>query len=420
MDILNGRLMLHKAGEREINTLSKDLWFNTLYWMEGGNLKPVNIYVSTYNRALSLQDETEDSLELTLRRTPNASDQLMIIWEAIKDHVYHIEFYDDPKVTRLALETQYTVDCEGKPVLGPLDIHVQSEDLETRIYPTLTQGPYHIGSSDPDRQVEVQNLRLEKHFQNLALLVSVREKTVIGQRTLVPELHLVMKTVENQDQAEDETLGETNSNLNKFKRERDALIQNHKNEHVIEFVADVIHGNKVIGFLMEYAKKGSLLANLKAAEEVKRTLTDDTRKQWVMQFFQGLASLHDEAYVVANIHPQNCLVDADDNLKISGLGRKHIKKDMPLPLVLSTALTQQKRLVPLTTRETDLYMAGLLAYMVLSRGVKLKEPTATEIANINNCPLQWKICVGNCIRSQTLSARKCVALLSGFYDKTSN
>ena len=243
--------------------------------------------------------------------------------------------------------------------------------------------------------------------------MSVREKTVIGQRTLVPELHLVMKTVENQNQAEDETLGETNSNLSKFKRERDALIQNSKNEHVIGFVADVVHEHKVVGFLMECAKNGSLLANLKAAEDTKRTLTDDTRKQWVMQFFQGLASLHDEGYVVANIHPKNCLVDADDNLKSSGLGRKHIKKDMPLPLVLSTALTQQKRLVPLTTRETDLYMAGLLAYMVLSKGVTLKVPTITEIADINNCPMLWRVCIGRCIRSQNLLARECVAILCG-------
>ena len=119
--------------------------------MEGGNLKPVNIYVFTYNHALRLQDETGDSLELILRRTPNAFDRLLIIWEAIKDYIYDIEFYDDPKVTRLALETQYTVDFEGQPVLGPLNVHVQSEDLETRIYSTLIEGPYYIGSSDSDR-----------------------------------------------------------------------------------------------------------------------------------------------------------------------------------------------------------------------------------------------------------------------------
>lgn len=89
------------------------------------------------------------------------------------------------------------------------------------------------------------------------------------------------------------------------------MIQNSKNEHVIGFVADVVHGNEVIGFLMEYAKNGSLLANFKAAEDNKRTLTDDRRKQWVMQFFQGLARLHDEGYVVANIHPKE-FADAED------------------------------------------------------------------------------------------------------------
>ena len=230
--------------------------------------------------------------------------------------------------------------------------------------------------------------------------MSVREKIVIEQRTLIPELHLIMKIVENQNQAEDETLGEINSNLSKFKRERDALIQNSKNEHVIEFVADVVHDNEVIGFLMEYAKNGSFLVNLKTAENIKRILTDDTRKQWVMQLFQELASLHDEGYVVVNIYFKNCLVDADDNLKISDLGRKHIEKDMPLPLILATALTQQKRLVPLTTRETDLYMAGLLIYIILSKDVALKVPTATKIANINNCPMLWKLCIDTCVRSQ--------------------
>ena len=133
-----------------------------------------------------------------------------------------------------------------------------------------------------------------------------------------------------------------------------------------------------------------------------------------MQFFQELVSLHDENYVVVNIHFENCLVDVDDNLKISDLERKHIKKDMLLSLVLFTVLTQQKRLVPLTTRETDLYMAGLLAYMILSKGVTLKVSTATEIANINNCPMPWRVCIGRCIRGKNLSARECVVMFCGY------
>ena len=123
--------------------------------------------------------------------------------------------------------------------------------------------------------------------------------------------------------------------------------------------------------------------------------------------------MHDKDYVVAYIHSETCFIDSDENLKISDLERKRIAKDMPLSFELSYALTQQKRLIQHTTRETDLYMAGVLAYMVLSGGVELKEPAAPEIANIKNCPMPWKECVGNCIRSQNFSARECVAILSG-------
>ena len=107
----------------------------------------------------------------------------------------------------------------------------------------------------------------------------VCEKIVIEQRTLISELSLIMKIVKNQNQAEDETFDEINFNLNNFKRERDALIQHNKSEHVIEFVIDVIHRNEIIEFLMKYAKNDSLLINLKAAKDIKRILIDDTRKQ---------------------------------------------------------------------------------------------------------------------------------------------
>ena len=107
----------------------------------------------------------------------------------------------------------------------------------------------------------------------------MREKIVIGQSILIFELHLILKVLENQSQTADKTFDEINFNFSKFKRERNALIENSENEYVIEFVADVVHGNEIIEFLMKYANNGSFLSNFRAAEDIKRILIDDTRKQ---------------------------------------------------------------------------------------------------------------------------------------------
>ena len=64
-----------------------------------------------------------------------------------------------------------------------------------------------------------------------------------------------MKIVENESKEIDIWIGEN---------KRHALIQHSRNEHVIRFVADVVHGNEVIGYLMDDAKNGSLLDILKA------------------------------------------------------------------------------------------------------------------------------------------------------------
>ncbi len=109
--------------------------------------------------------------------------------------------------------------------------------------------------------------------------MSVREKTIIGQKTLISELYLIIKIVENQNQAENKIFDKINSNFSKFKRERDALIQNSQNKYIIEFVIDLIYSNKIIGFLIEYAKNGSLLVNLKTVEDIKRILINNTKKQ---------------------------------------------------------------------------------------------------------------------------------------------
>ena len=164
MDIQYERLILHKAGKRKINDFSEDLWFDTLYWTEGGKFKAVNIYVSTHNRALSPQDKTGDSFEEDLRCTSNAIDQLMKIWEVIKDQFNNIKFYDNSRVTLLTLETHYIKDFKGQSVQDSLRIHVQSEAHETRIYSTLIESSYYIESSNLKRRVQVQHLRLKKHL----------------------------------------------------------------------------------------------------------------------------------------------------------------------------------------------------------------------------------------------------------------
>ena len=356
MEIGSGRLLLCKSGIYKTDGRGQEnLWFKTLYWNERRRFQQVNIHAYTYIDELYPHDETEDCLELDLRRTTDPSLRLNILCKEIEKNISQIEFSDEPQVTLIDVKTLYTP--EGEDRLR-VDVRVKPEEEEKRIYPTLN----YIESSDRERQVEFQDLLFKKNLRNFAMLVSVRDQVVIGGETWTPGILFVLKIVENQDQKEDEAMKESNFNFSKFKSERHALIQHSRNDHVARFVADVVdqkgvHGNEVFGYLMEYVENGSLLDYL----TTKKFVTDDTRKKWVRQLFDGLASLHDQNYVVATIHPSTCLIDGNENLKIAGLGRKRIRIDMPLPTALSDALKQGKSLVPLATKETDLFMAGILS-----------------------------------------------------------
>lgn len=148
-----------------------------------------------------------------------------------------------------------------KSILNSLKIFVKFECQKTRIYSTLIENLYYIENSNSKKQIEIQNLRLKKHFENFVLLMSMREKIVIEQNSLIFEFHLIMKIVKNQNQIKDEIFDEINFNFSKFKRERNALIQNNENEHVIEFVIGVIYENEIIEYLIKYTNNDSFLIN---------------------------------------------------------------------------------------------------------------------------------------------------------------
>ena len=408
MEFGSGRLLLCKAGIYKTGGPGQeDLWFKTLYWNERTRLLQVNIEAYTYIDGLYPHDETEDCLELDLRRTTNPSLRLQILCKEIEKNISQVKFVDEPQVTLIDVKTLYTPEGEDRLLV---DVCVSPEEEEKRIYPTLN----YIESSDRERQVEFQDLLFEKNLRNFAMLVSVRDQVVIGKETWAPGMLFVLKIVENQDQKEDEAMEESNFNFSKFKSERHALIQHSGDDHVVRFVADVVdqkevHENEVFGYLMEYVENGSLLDYL----TIERLVTDDMRKKWVKQLFDGLASLHDKNYVVVTIHPSTCLIDGNENLKIAGLGRKRMKIDMPLPEALSDALKQGKDLVPRATKKTDLFMAGTLAYMILSKSTILRLPENGGMADIEYCsktPL-WKICIIRCISDQSISAGTCAKIL---------
>ena len=395
----SGLPILWKAGSyKEVDTEGlKGLWFKTLSWKGGEKFIQLNVIAYTYDDALGPQANTKDCLELDLHLAKDPWTRLEMVYEEIKGSISQMKFHVEPEVTLIDVRTMW----EETP---RLDVRVNAESKEKRIYPTLSS----IKSSDQERQVDVKDLLFRKSLPDLAMLVSVREKVVIGKKTLLPEMIFVLKIVHNQDQDEDKKMKEENFNLSKFKSERDALVEHGGKNNVIEFVADVVHEKKeIMGYLMEYAENGSLL-NYFEMTDPEEISTDDTRK-WVRQLFDGLASLHGKNYVVATIHPSTCLIDGNRNLKLAGLGRKRIKSDMPLSMALWDALQQEKRLVPLATKETDLYMAGVLSCMILSKSTKLGVPKLEAMAKY--CPRRWLGCLLVCLSDQGISALRCAELL---------
>ncbi|UKZ73777.1 hypothetical protein TrVFT333_001428 [Trichoderma virens FT-333] len=273
--------------------------------------------------SLDYRDAPENSLEWELSHTKYQRDKSAKIYEAIRESLPDIQFYDT--VTNLKLETTD----------GRLHVHVVEDGNEIIHYPSVSQ-IRHLGC----RRVKERDIIFDSHMSGFVYKVSVNGNMLIKKEIPSPD------TVE-------EFLYEVNA-LNGLRFSR----------HVIDFYGVVVDDSDdhVKGLLISFAGQGALIDIIfENCKENNIGIPWDTREKWARQIVQGLADVHESGFVQGDFTLSNIVIDDDGDAKIIDINRRGCPVGWEPPE--ATALIESnQRLSMYIGVKSDLYQLGMVLW----------------------------------------------------------
>ncbi|PON22437.1 serine/threonine protein kinase [Trichoderma gamsii] len=273
--------------------------------------------------SLDYRDAPENSLEWDLSRTKYQRDKSTKIYEAIRDSLQDIQFYDS--VTNLKLETTD----------GRLHVHVVEDGNEIIHYPTVSQ-IRHLGC----KRVKERDIVFDSHMSGFVYKVSVMGKMLIKKEIPSPD------TVEE------------------FLYEVNALSGLRFSKHVIDFYGVVVDDDdeQVKGLLISFAGQGALIDIIfENCKENNIGLPWSTREKWARQIVQGLADVHESGFVQGDFTLSNIVIDDAGDAKIIDINRRGCPVGWEPPE--ATALIESnQRLSMYIGVKSDLYQLGMVLW----------------------------------------------------------
>ncbi|KAH7030941.1 uncharacterized protein B0I36DRAFT_362732 [Microdochium trichocladiopsis] len=232
--------------------------------------------------SLDYRNAPEDSLEKDLSLAKYQRDKSSRIYEAIRESLQDIQFYDT--VTNLKLQTTD----------GRLHVHVVEDINEIIHYPTV-QNILHLQC----RRIHERELDFDSHMSGFVYKVLHNGRVLIKKEIPGPD------TV-------DEFLYEVN-----------ALSALRTSPDVINFYGVVVDDfNHVKGLLIDYAEQGALVDVIYHAAESGGTIDWQLRERWARQIVQGLSDVHEAGFVQGDFTLSNIVIDEAQNAKIIDINRR--------------------------------------------------------------------------------------------------
>lgn len=223
-----------------------------------------------------------DSLEEELKGMHYQRDKSTRIYEAIRDSLPEIQFFDT--VTNLKLETEN----------NRLHVHVTEDTNEIINYPS-TSLVAHVQC----KRYRESELEFDAHLSGFVY------------RVRVDDLVLIKKEIPGPD------------TIDEFLYEVNALDALQDSCHVITFhglVVDEQHA-LVKGLLISFASGGSLvdmIYDFKGTDQ----LPIERRLQWAKEIVHGLSEIHEAGFVQGDFTLSNIVIDSDDKAKIIDINRR--------------------------------------------------------------------------------------------------
>ena len=324
--------------------------------------------------SLDYRDAPEDSLEADLSTLQYQRDKSFRIYEAIRESLPDIQFYDT--VTNLKLETT--------PEDGQLHVHVREDANEMINYPSISLF----------RHVQIPRFT-ESEVDFLSHLSGFVYKVHAGGRTVIK------KEIPGPDTV-DEFLYEVNA-LDSL-RGCESIIQ-------LEGLVTNDSGDAVKGLLISYAPGGALVDIL---YDYNGGLPWSRREKWAKQIVQGLSDIHEAGFVQGDFTLSNIVIDEDDNARIIDINRRGCPVGWEPP-ELSRLIDSGQRISMCISVKTDLYQLGMVLWALAEQ---IDEPERVErpLARlIDGVPASYSELVEICLSERPQSRWPANKLLRLFF-----
>ncbi|TLS29382.1 hypothetical protein PpBr36_01305 [Pyricularia pennisetigena] len=322
--------------------------------------------------SLDYRASPENSLELDLEHTKLQREKNAKIYEAIRDSLADIQFYDT--VTNLKLQTTD----------GRLHVHVVEDVNEIIHYPTIPM----IRHLDC-RRVKEREIHFEAHMSGFVYKVRVHGRTLIKKEIPGPDT------------------------VDEFLYEINALTQLQDSRYVIELYGIIIDDREehVKGLLISYAENGTLVDMI---YDHDHQLPWPRREKWARQIVDGLSEIHEAGFVQGDFTLSNIVIDANDDAKIIDINRRGCPVGWEPPEA-TPLIESNQRISMYIGVKSDLYQLGMVLW---SLGAQEDEP---ELQNRplrldldTDCPEWYREIVHICLAENPRHRLQAARLLDMF------
>ncbi|RDW92126.1 protein kinase-like protein [Coleophoma crateriformis] len=269
--------------------------------------------------SLDYRDAPKDSLEEELQGIRFQRDKSARIYEAIRESLPDIQFYDT--VTNLKLQTENE----------RLHVHVVEDVSEVINYPPV-KAINHLRC----RRVREEELVFDSHLSGFVYKVMLDGQMFIKKEIPGPDT------------------------VDEFLYEINALHQLSGSQSVIQFGGVVLdnQGDHVKGLLISFAEKGALIDVIYDGDG---QIPWNRRQRWAKQIVQGLSEIHEAGFVQGDFTLSNIVIDADDNAKIIDINRRGCPVGWEPPEV-AALIESNQRIAMYIGVKSDLFQLGMVLY----------------------------------------------------------
>ncbi|KAF9881938.1 protein kinase domain-containing protein [Colletotrichum karsti] len=278
--------------------------------------------------SLDYRNAPDNSLEMDLLHTKSQRDKSSKIYEAIRDSLQDIQFYQS--VTNLKLQTTD----------GRLHVHVVEDVNEIIQYPTVRQ-VQHLGC----RRIRESDIDFDSHMSGFVYKVCVGGEVLIKKEIPGPDT------------------------IDEFLYEINALNRLRYSKNIIRFYGVVIDDDDehVKGLLISYAVHGALIDVIyDNRQESELGLPWPIREKWARQIVQGLADIHEAGFVQGDFTLSNIVIDYDDDAKIIDINRRGCPVGWEPPEA-TPLIESNQRISMYIGVKSDLYQLGMVLWALAAQ-----------------------------------------------------